>query len=49
MNEHVPVDYAVLVVSEILLEKGLINKATFAEIEKRLKTEDLHISQETSA
>ena len=32
MNEHIPIDYAVLVVSEILLEKGLINRATFDEL-----------------
>ena len=37
MNEHIPTGYAVLVVSEILLEKGLINRATFDELAKRLK------------
>lgn len=47
MNERIPIDYAALVLSEILLEKGLINRATFNEIEQKLNTADLHISQET--
>lgn len=49
MNEHIPTGYAVLVVSEILLEKGLINRATFDELAKRFKEIDLHISQATPA
>ena len=49
MNEHIPTDYAVLVVSEILFEKGLINRATFDELEKRLNESDLHISQAAPA
>ena len=49
MNEHIPTDYAVLVVSEILFEKGLINRATFDELVKRLNESDSHISQAASA
>lgn len=49
MNEHIPTDYAVLIVSEILLEKVLINRATFDELAKRLKESDSHISQARSA
>ena len=49
MNEHIPIDYAVLVVSEILLEKGLINLATFDELANRLKESDSHISQAAPA
>lgn len=49
MNEYIPTDYAVLVVSEILLEKGLINRATFDELAKRLNESDSHISQAAPA
>ena len=49
MNEHIPTDYAVLAVSEILLEKGLINRATFDELAKRLNESDSHISQAAPA
>ena len=49
MNEHIPTDYAVLVVSEILFEKGLINRATFDELVTRLNESDSHISQAAPA
>ena len=49
MNEHIPTDYAVLIVSEILFEKGLINRATFDELVKRLNESDSHISQAAPA
>ena len=48
-NVYVSVDYAVLVVSEILLEKGLINQATYNEMEKRLKESEAQISEDKSA
>ena len=49
MDERIPINYAVLLISEILYEKGLLNHATYKEIRKRLKPEDSHISQSVSA
>lgn len=49
MNEYISMEYVAYVVSELLLEKGLINKATFKEIKKRLNTNNSHISQNASA
>ena len=49
MNEKISADYAAYIVSELLFEKGLINKATYKEICKRLKPDNSHILQSDAA
>lgn len=44
MNREISPDYAVIVLTEILLEQKLINKATFDAISEKVRNEKSHIS-----